>query len=123
MATYTIIETSRLRNRSEVVIEFDVPSSGVNAAGVQWRDIYAETRSFGGNEGTSVNPRKFGSAAHLNKLDSGAVVEIPLSVEYNADLPDADKELVIDAAAAARVANFEADFQEIYRFYGVERTV
>ena len=123
MATYTIIKTTTLRNRSDIIIEFDVPAAGVNNAGVQWRNVFAEIRAYEERAGTSVNPRKQGLQAHINRLDNGTIVELSLSVSYNANLPDADKELFIDAAAAAEVANYETEFQNIYEFYGTERTV
>ena len=121
MAAYTILRNSVKNNRSDVVVEFDVPVSN-NDAGVGWRSVVTEERLDAGETGT-VNTRKRGYTAHIAKLDAGKIVEILMSVEYNANLTDSEKLAVIDAAVTAKVAEFTAEFGSLYRFYGTTRTV
>ena len=125
MATYTVLENAAKSNRSNVVVEFDVPV-GDNSANVAWRAIVAELRAV--EQATpdaiaTVNPRKLGHTAYLASLDAGQIVEVPLSVEYNANLSNAAKVAVLDAAVAAKVTEFTSEFASLYEFYGTERTV
>ena len=118
MATYTVLANSAKENRSTVVIEFDVPV-GDNSAGVAWRTVVAEVRTEDG----SVNPREQANTAHLALLDAGEIVEITLTVEYDAGLSDAGKVAVLDTAVAEKVAEFTSEFAALYKFYGTVRTV
>ena len=118
MAIYTILTNAALSNRSNVVVEFDVPT-GSNSASVPWRTIVAEVRTEDG----TVNLRKQADTAHLALLDSGAIVEITLTVEYDANKSDAEKVAVIDAAVVEKVAKFTSEFAALYKFYGTVRTV
>ena len=118
MAVYTILENAAKENRSTVVIEFDVPT-GSNSANVPWRTVVAEVRTEDG----TVNPRKQADTPHAVLLDAGEIVEITLTVEYDAGLSDAGKVAVLDAAVAEKVAEFTSEFAALYAFYGTVRTV
>ena len=118
MATYTVLVNSAKSNSSTVVIEFDVPT-GSNSASVLWRTIVAEVRTEDG----TVNPRKQTDAPHIALLDAGEIVEILLTVEYDAGLSDADKVAELDTAVAEKVAEFTSEFAALYKFYGTVRTV
>jgi hypothetical protein len=120
MADYTIIRTAAFNNRSDVVAEFESPI-GDNAAGIAWEDAVAEVRLE--EQSMSINPRKVGDQAYLVQLAQGKIIELGLSVSYDANLPDADKLLIIDAAVVDAIAIFSAEFTNIYNFYGTERTV
>ena len=125
MAVYTILANSAKNNRSTVVIEFPVPT-GDNTAGVAWRDIVKELRTETGvaelrNEPGSVNPRKASDTAHITALDAGSVIELQLTVDYDAGLTNTEKVAVLDAAVAAKVTEFTVEFANLYQFYGTER--
>ena len=123
MATYTVLRNSEKRNRSDVVIEFPVPS-GDNSAipdAVAWTAIVAEVRAV--EQATpdataTVNPRKQGHTAYLASLDAGQIVEVPLSVEYDANLTNGEKVTILDAAVDAKVTEFTSEFAALYEFYG-----
>ncbi len=125
MATYTVLVNSELQNRSDLVIEYAV-LAGSNAAGVAWQTVVAELRAV---EQTSPdaqptsNPRKTTDAAYIASLDAGSVLEIPLSVEYDANLSNGAKVAVLDAAATDKVSAFIAAFSSLYEFYGTVRTI
>ena len=116
MAVYTILANSAKNNSSTVVIEFEVPV-GDNVAGVSWRDIVKELR----DESGSVNPRKASDTAHITALDAGSVMELQLTVDYDAGLTNTEKVAVLDAAVAEKVTGFTAEFANLYQFYGTER--
>ena len=116
MAVYTILANSSKNNRSTVVIEFEVPV-GDNTAGVSWQDIVAELR----DESGSVNPRKVADTAHITALDAGSVMELQLTVDYDAGLTNTEKVAVLDAAVAEKVTGFTTEFANLYQFYGTER--
>ena len=116
MAVYTILANSVKGNSSSVVIEFPVPA-GDNTAGVSWRSVVAELRSESG----SVNPRKATDMTHVAALDAGSVMELQLTVEYDAGLSDAAKLAFLDAAVAEKVAEFTKEFAALYKFYGKVR--
>ena len=118
MAAYTILANSAKNNRSTVVIEFPVPG-GNNSASVPWQTIVAELRTEAG----SVNPRKASNMTHVAALDAGAVVEISLTVDYDAGLTNTEKVTVLDAAVAAEITRFTVEFADINQFYGTERSV
>ena len=120
MATYTVLRNSEKRNRSDVVIEFDVPS-GSNTAGVPWQTVVAELRAASPN--ATVNPRKLADGPYWESLDAGQIVEVSLSVEYDANLSNGAKVVVLDAAVVAKVAEFTVEFASLYEFYGTERPV
>lgn len=123
MATdYTVIRNSDLKNTADVVIEYIVPAAGNNTAGIQWRTVVAEVRANAGESGTA-NPRKRTDTAYLASLDSGAVLELAHTVEYDANLTTAQKATALDAAVTTKIAEFTTDFQNIYQFYGIERSV
>ena len=118
MAEYTILANSAKNNRSTVVIEFSVPG-GNNSASVAWQTIVAELRTEAG----SVNPRKASNMTHVAALDAGTVVEISLTVDYDAGMTNGEKVTELDAAVAAKVTEFTAEFANLYQFYGIERTI
>ena len=125
MAVYTILANSVMSNRSTVVIEFEVPV-GDNVAGVAWRDIVKELRTEAGSaelrtEAGSANPHKASNPAHVASLDAGEVMEIMLTVDYNAKLSDDEKFALLDAAVEAEVARFDIEFIALHKFYGAER--
>ena len=125
MAVYTILANSAKNNRSTVVIEFPVPA-GDNVAGVPWRTIVAELRTEAGvvelrTEAGSANPHKASNPAHVALLDAGEVMEIMLTVDYNAKLSDDEKFAVLDAAVAEKIAKFKTEFAALYKFYGEVR--
>jgi len=125
MADYTILANSVKENRSDVIIEFPVPA-GNNTAGIAWRSVVAELRAVEQASPDSVvtsNPRRVSDAAYVGLLDAGSVMEIPLSVGYDANLNNAGKLAVLDAAVTAKVSEFTAGFGSTYRFYGTTRTV
>ena len=121
MADYTILRNSDEDNRSTVVIEFPVPATS-NTALVPWQTIVAEVRAASGDTSTR-NPRKVDDSVYVAQLDAGEIVELGLTVEYNANATDVAKLAVIDAAVTSEVASFTADFAAEYEFYGTERTV
>ena len=116
MATYTVVANAAKSNSSAVVIEFRVPA-GSNVAGVPWQTVVAELRDTAG----TVNPRKASDTAHIGLLDAGAVIEIQHTVTYDARLVNSGKVAVLDAAVAARAAEFSSAFTALYEFYGTER--
>ena len=125
MAVYTILANSAKNNRSTVVIEFEVPV-GDNTAGVAWRDIVKELRTEAGvaelrTEAGSANPHKASNPAHVALLDAGEVMEIMLTVDYDAKLSDDEKFAVLDAAVAEKVTAFNTEFLALHKFYGTER--
>ncbi len=122
MADYTVIRNSEKDNRSDVVIEYVVPATGDNSAGLQWRAIVAEVRAASEDVGSTLNPRKRTDSVHIAQLDNGELVELSLSVEYDAELGLAAKAAVLDSAVAARVAEFASEFASLYAFYGLVRT-
>ena len=122
MADYTILRNSEKDNRSDVIIEFPVPATS-NTAGVGWQTVVAEIRAAEVDGPVTANPRKVDTVAYVAQLDAGELVEVPLSVEYNANLTDGQKVAVLDAAVAARVAAYTTEFVSLYNFYGTERTV
>ena len=123
MSTYTVIRNSDLKNTAQVVVEYDVPATGTNNAGIQWRDIVADLRDYNLETGTTVNPTKRNDTVYVGLLDTGAKLEVSLTVEYTANLNNAQKAAVIDAAVAAKIADYAVEFQNVYEFYGTERTV
>ena len=116
MAEYTILANSAKNNRSTVVIEFPVPG-GSNSASVPWQTIVAELR----DEPGSVNPRKAFNMTHIASLDAGSVMELQLTVDYDAGMSNGEKVTVLDAAVAAKVTEFTVEFANLYQFYGTER--
>ena len=116
MAVYTILANSVKNNSSTVVIEFPVPA-GKNTAGVPWQTIVAELR----DEPGSVNPRKASNMTHIAALDAGSVMEISLTVDYDAGMTNGEKVTVLDAAVAAKVTEFTVEFANLYHFDGTER--
>jgi len=121
MATYTILRNSKKNNSSDIVIEFTVPG-GNNSANIPWRTIVSQVRADAGQTG-SQNTLKAGNAAHVTKLDAGQIVEIQLTVKYDANALVADKVAALDAAATAKIAEFTSEFGSLYQFYGTERTI
>lgn len=123
MADYTILRNSEKRNRSDVVIEFPVPG-GSNTAGVAWQTVVAELRAVEQSDAqVTANPRKLMDGSYVASLDAGQIVEVALSVKYDANLTNAEKVAVLDAAVTVKVAEFTAEFANLYEFYGTERTV
>ena len=125
MAVYTILTNAALSNSSTVVIEFPVPV-GDNTAGVPWRTIVKELRTEAGvaelrTEARSANPHKASNPAHVALLDAGKVMEIMLTVAYDAKLSDDEKFAVLDAAVEAEVVRFDIEFKALHKFYGTER--
>ncbi len=121
MATYTILRNSVKNNRSDVIIEFPVPTTS-NDAGLGWRSVIAGVRAADGVAG-SVNPLKASNASHVADLDAGRIIEIPLTVEYDAKMSNTQKVAVLDVAVIEKVASFTSEFGSLYRFYGTTRTV
>ena len=120
--TYTILTSAALSNRSDVVIEFDVPTGSNSAVPpVSWRDIVAEVRAV--DSPVTINPRKLGDAAYLIKLDAGEIYELTLTVEYDANSLNAEKLAVIDDAVIEKVDKYKVEFKVLYEFYGHVRTV
>ena len=125
MAVYTILTNAALSNSSTVVIEFPVPA-GNNTAGVPWRTIVKELRTEARvgelrTEVGSANPHKASNLAHVALLDAGEVMEIMLTVAYDAKLSDDEKFALLDAAVEAEVARFNIEFKALHKFYGTER--
>ncbi len=69
----------------------------------------------------TVNPRKLSDATHVASLDAGQIVEVSLSVEYDANLNNGQKVAVLDVAVEAKVTEFTNDFGNLYEFYGTVR--
>ena len=125
MAVYTILTNAALSNSSTVVIEFPVPV-GNNIADVPWRTIVAELRTEAGGvelrtEAGSANPHKASNPAHVALLDAGTIMEIQLTVAYDAKLSDDEKFALLDSAVEAEVARFDIEFIALHKFYGTER--
>ena len=114
MATYTILTNSPSNNSSTVVIDFPVPN-GSNDAGVPWQSVVAELRTDSG----SINPRKEFEVAHVASLDAGEVIEIELTVEYNAKLPNDQKIAILNSAVNDEIERFTAEFSILNKFYGL----
>jgi len=124
VADYTILRNSEKKNRSDVVIEFPVPAT-LNDAGVAWRDVVAELRAVAQavtDAEPTMNPRKVGDGVYLAQLDAGELIELSLSVEYDAGLSNAAKVAVLDSAVSDRVAEYTVTFADLYEFYGTDRT-
>jgi hypothetical protein len=123
MADYTILSNSVKQNRSEVVIEFTVPG-GSNTAGVGWQTVVAELRAqeqASPDAAVTVNPRKLTDGPYVASLDAGQIVELALTVEYDANLTNGQKVAVLDVAVADKVTKFTNDFGNLYEFYGTVR--
>ncbi len=125
MADYTILANSVKENRSDVVIEFPVPA-GSNTASVPWQTVVAELRAVGQaspDAAVTSNPRKVSDGPYVASLDAGQIIEVALSVEYDANLTNGQKVAVLDAAVVQRVSGFTAEFASTYEFYGTVRTI
>lgn len=130
MTDYTVIRNSVFRNRSDVVLEVVIPSapSDQNAAGERWTDVISGLRAANGQTGTTENPYKTSDVAHINNLDAGEIVEASISVSYNANLTEAEKDAIVDAAVQTRAAELwvgdgTGELEKLYQFAGKTRTV
>ncbi len=128
MADYTILANSVKENRSDVVIEFPVPGGSNSATPTKrsWQSIVAEVRAVeqaSPDATVTSNPRKVSDGPYVASLDAGQIIEVALSVEYDANLTNAEKVAVLDAAVAERVSGFTAEFASTYEFYGTVRTI
>ena len=125
MADYTILEQSYEANTAKVVIEYDVATNhpGNNNAGVAWTAVVSELRAAANQAGITNNPRRTADATYIGNLDSGNLMEIVATFEYDANLSDAAKATALDNDVAVRISQETAEFANKYKYFGTVRSV
>ena len=112
---YTILTQAPLENRVSAICEFAVPA-GNNAAGVGWQAIVSATRALTDQVGTTIKPGA--SAAHITALDDGSLIELSITVEYDAKLAAGAKLTEIESLLNAEMDQRIAEFTSRYRYAG-----
>ena len=113
MADYILLESADKQNQVRVVAHLAVPNSN-NAVGVKWRDAVAAYV----DDTTSAVPVSILPAGVQANLDSGAVYEWSGTVEFDANLSNADKLAAVDTWVADGEADEFTRLQSILEFYG-----
>lgn len=123
MADYYVIRQDDRNETISVIIHFPVPGGSNDAIPTPrtWQSIVAELRADAGEADTSQIP--WADVTMKAALDAGTLYELPFSFQDDGKLAPAVRATNLDAAVTARISEFSADFANIYRFYGTERTV
>jgi hypothetical protein len=116
---YVVLEAGEKENTVRVVVHTDVPASGTNYVGTQWQAAVAGYR----NGQPSVVPATILPVDRQADLDAGLFHEWSFTMEYDANLPDAEKETALEAEITARESIEQSAMQARLRFWGLTGNV
>ena len=116
---YVLLDGSDEDNTVTVAVHTDVPSTGTNAAGVQWQTVVSQ---FVDGK-PSVVPAAILPANRQSELDAGTRYEWTFTAEYDRNLSNADKRNALEADITAREAELLSELQNRLRFWGATGSI
>lgn len=116
---YVVLEQADEANVVRVVVHTDVPATGTNQVGTQWQTAVSQWRAGA----ASAVPVAILPAGRQTDLDNGLFHEWSLSVEYDRNETNANKQAALEAEISARAADELTEMQNILQFWGATGSV
>lgn len=122
MVNVYILESDKYRDKARCAFHYTVPG-GTNNAGKTWVEIAQTLTAQRVATGILLTQVPWLLQAVQDDLTAGNLWEEVVIVDFNANLSDAEKVTIIDAKYAEKEAEWQAKYQNLYRYWGTERTV
>lgn len=121
MASYYVLNMDVKQDQLSVVYHVLIPAAATNFAGLTFRNAIVERDSP-----VSALPDTFNGAditVEKAKVASGELYEVQKTIQFDANLSNANKKAVIDADYTATSAQILSELQNSLEFWGYSTTV